>query len=204
MPNPENIISASPQKDDDFISLLTGHQDILLTYIRGSIGDLATAKDILQEVNLILWKKSDQFKLGTNFQAWALRIAKFQILGNYRDLQRSKLVFDDDLISQLVDDSQQVEADWENESRMAALELCLKKLPSKQRQLLDFRYRDGSSIKELSEQLKSSTSRLKMILFRARKNLRDCILLHSKDPQPPEGVSGLGRHENHHGKGVRA
>lgn len=176
MPALQTIDPENPPQADDFISLLTGHQDILLTFIRGSIGDLATAKDILQEVNLILWKKSSQFKPGTNFKAWALKVAQFQILGNYRDKQRSKLVFDDELVGQLASDAVHVDDEWREDQRLDALELCLKKLPKKQRQLLDSRYRAGGSIKELASSLNSSTSRLKMILFRARKNLRDCIL----------------------------
>jgi RNA polymerase sigma-70 factor (ECF subfamily) len=178
MPDCLQIDSDKPEKDDNFISLLTGHQDVLLSFIRGSIGDLSTAKDILQEVNLILWKKSSQFKLGTNFKAWALKIAKFQILANYRDHQRSKLVFDDELLDQLALAAEQEDADWQDESRLKALELCLQKLPKEQRQLLDSRYHDGHSIKDLSVSLNSSASRLKMILLRARKNLRDCILAH--------------------------
>ena len=82
------------------------------------------------------------------------------------------------MIAQLATESEQVDADWKNEQRLTALEACLKKLPKKQRQLLDSRYRAGGSIKELAKALNSSTSRLKMILFRARKNLRDCILAH--------------------------
>lgn len=182
MPALQPIDSNDPPQDDDFISLLTGHQDILLTFIRGSIGDLATAKDILQEVNLILWRKSSHFKPGTNFKAWALKTAQFQILGNYRDTQRSKLVFDDNLIGQLATEAEQVDADWKKEQRLKALEVCLKKLPKKQRQLLDSRYRAGGSINDLASALDSSTSRLKMILFRARKNLRDCILTYNNEP----------------------
>lgn len=107
-----------PSYHDDFISLLTGHQDILLPFIRRSIGDLATAKDILQEVNLVLWKKSAQFHKGSNFKAWAFKVAKFQILGNYRDSQRSRLIFDDDLLSQLSTKVSQVDDAWKNEHRL--------------------------------------------------------------------------------------
>ena len=186
MPALQSTNSEHPPQADDFITLLTGHQDILLTFIRSSIGDLATAKDILQEVNLVLWKKSSQFHQGTNFKAWAFKVAKFQILGNYRDNQRSRLVFDDDLLTQLSSEAVQVDDSWKNEHRIDALEICLKKLPQQQRQLLDKHYQSGNTIKELAQSLNSSTSRLKMILFRARNNLRDCILslTHGQNHEP--------------------
>lgn len=182
MPSLQPINPEHPPQADDFITLLTGHQDILLTFIRGSIGDLATAKDVLQEVNLVLWKKSSQFHQGTNFKAWAFKVAKFQILGNYRDSQRSKLVFDEDLLSQLSTEAVQVDDTWKDNDRIEALEICLKKLPLQQRQLLDDRYSSGGTIKELANSINSSTSRLKMILFRARNNLRDCIMSLSHEP----------------------
>ena len=176
MPALKSIHSEHPPQADDFITLLTGHQDILLTFIRGSIGNLATAKDILQEVNLVLWKKSSQFHQGSNFKAWAFKVAKFQILGSYRDKQREKLIFDDDLLEQLSTNAVHVDETWKNNERFEALEICLKKLPAQQRQLLDDRYQSGDSLKILAKSLNSSTSRLKMILFRARNNLRDCIM----------------------------
>ena len=161
---------------DEFIALLTQNQDILLSFIRSSVGDLATAKDILQEVNIILWKKSSSFEMGSNFKAWALKIARFQILGNYRDKQRSKLVFDDDLITQFAAEAEHVNDDWENQQRLQALAICLEKLPLKQRELLEHRYNSEHTISDLAVTLQSTTSRLKMILLRARKTLRDCIL----------------------------
>ena len=176
MSNIKQINSENESMTDEFIALLTKNQDILLSFIRSSVGDLATAKDILQEVNIILWKKSSRFEIGSNFKAWALKIARFQILGNYRDKQRSRLVFDDDLITQFAAEAEQVDDDWENQQRLQALAICLKKLPTKQRELLEHRYNSEHTINDLAETLKSSASRLKMILLRARKSLRDCIL----------------------------
>ena len=172
----ESIKSETPPLTDEFISLLTEHQAFLFSFIRSSVGDPSTSKDILQEVNIILWKKSSDFVMGTNFRAWALKIARFQILGNHRDKKRCKLIFDDELISQLASEAEYVDDDWENQQRLKSLEICLKKLPVKQRELLNHRYNGGVAIKDLAETLQSSVSRLKMILFRARKSLRDCIL----------------------------
>jgi len=165
---------------DEFVALLTQNQDVLLSFIRSSVGDLATAKDILQEVNIILWKKSSTFEIDSNFKAWALKIAQFQILGNFRDKQRCKLVFDDELITKFATEAAQVDDDWKNQQRLKALAICLEKLPLQQRELLEYRYNSEHTLNDLAATLKSSTSRLKMILLRARKALRDCILAQSE------------------------
>lgn len=182
--SPEN-----PSLSDEFVSLLTEHQAILFSFIRSSVGDPATSKDILQEVNIILWKKSETFEMGSNFKAWALKIARFQILGNYRDKKRSKLVFDDELLTQFATEAENVDEDWENQQRLKALDVCLKKLPVKQRDILNHRYNSDSTLKDLAETLDSTTSRLKMVLLRARKSLRDCILAQGDMDVVGKGVS---------------
>ena len=53
-------------------------------------------RDIQQEVNILLWEKMDQFKLGTNFGAWACTVAYYKVL-DYRKKQKKNgfLVFSD-------------------------------------------------------------------------------------------------------------
>ena len=47
--------------------------------------------DLLQETNLVLWREFESFEIGTNFTAWAYRIAHNQVLAwrkpvkEYRD-----------------------------------------------------------------------------------------------------------------------
>ena len=40
----------------------------------------ADADDVLQDVNRIPWEKADEYEAGTNFAAWANRVAYFQVL----------------------------------------------------------------------------------------------------------------------------
>ena len=38
------------------------------------------AEDVLQEANLVLWRKFDQYQEGTNFFAWACQIIRYEVL----------------------------------------------------------------------------------------------------------------------------
>ena len=46
----------------------------------------ADAEDVLQEANMVLWEKFDQYVPGTSFFAWACRVIRFQVL-KYREKQ---------------------------------------------------------------------------------------------------------------------
>ncbi len=46
------------------------------------------AEDIFQNVGVTLWEKFDEFEEGTNFGAWACRIAWFKVLDFQQKRQR--------------------------------------------------------------------------------------------------------------------
>jgi RNA polymerase sigma-70 factor (ECF subfamily) len=61
----------------DFASLITSSQQRLYAYIRSLLDNSASAWDVLQETNVVLWKKQAEFQMGTNFDAWAFTVARF-------------------------------------------------------------------------------------------------------------------------------
>ncbi len=66
----------------EFIQLLTSNQSRLFAYTLSMLGDRQQAQDVMQETNMILWRKADQFRLGTNFGAWMLKVAYFQVVAH--------------------------------------------------------------------------------------------------------------------------
>jgi hypothetical protein len=59
----------SPGKGE-FSQLLASHQDVLIWFIRSLLPGSPDVDDILQETNLVLWKKWDPFETGTSFLNW--------------------------------------------------------------------------------------------------------------------------------------
>ena len=49
------------------------------------------AEEILQETNLVIWRKSHTYREGTNFYAWGCRIAVLEVL-KFRDRRRRQAV----------------------------------------------------------------------------------------------------------------
>ena len=62
---------------EEFVRLLTEAQGPVYGYLMTLIPDRSRARDLLQETNITLWKKAATFEEGTNFNAWACKIAYF-------------------------------------------------------------------------------------------------------------------------------
>ena len=158
---------------EDFIQLMTEYQGRMYAYILSLMANPDAANDILQETNLVLWRKSTEYQLGTNFKAWCFRIANFQVMAYRQRKLRDRLVFDDDFMMTLSVDASSYDETYE--SRQKKLVVCMNKLPNRQRDLIERRYSIGASIKKIADELKSTANSIAQALFRARNNLIECV-----------------------------
>ena len=75
------------RRGEEFMALYSGHQRRLYLYVMTLLPASVDAEDVLQETNLVLWRKFDQYLPGTNFFAWACQITRYEVL-KYRERQR--------------------------------------------------------------------------------------------------------------------
>jgi RNA polymerase sigma-70 factor, ECF subfamily len=155
-----------------FIQSLTDQQSRLFVYLVSLLGDVHEARNVLQETNLELWRKSDQFIEGTDFAAWSRRIAHFKLLAFLRDKKRDRHLFDEALLNQIAQRPQPAESD---EALHLALRHCLAALPDGLRLLISRRYGSGHSIRQLAQRIDKSEAATKVMLLRVRKQLMRCI-----------------------------
>lgn len=160
-----------------FISQLTGSQRKLYAFILSLIRHPGDADDVLQETNMVMWRKWQQFEPGTCFDAWAFTIARFQVMAYRKRKQRSRLHFDDELVELLAVEG--AEHSLENhDPRQEALSGCLRKLKPEQRRLIAERYEPGASVNRMAESLGKSPKAVSEALRRIRKSLMNCIEQH--------------------------
>ena len=136
------------QSEKEFVYQLTDWQNRLFGYLVTLLSNTHDARDVLQETNLVLWRKMEDFQPGTDFGAWARKCAYFQALAFLRDRKRDRHLFDDDVLALLASEDAGDAGD-ENERRLA-LRDCLACLPDKHRQLIDKRYREEVPIRPVS------------------------------------------------------
>jgi RNA polymerase sigma-70 factor, ECF subfamily len=162
------------QNSEEFAHLVTEAQQRLYAYIYSLTGNSAASWDILQETNMVLWKKRDQFEAGTNFRAWSHSIGRFQVMAYLRDRKREPLcLLTPEILEKLQEESQ---PEFENyEARLKALATCLQRLKPNAATMIRLHYTEKRSLLQVGEHLQMTVNAVKQSLFRARRNLRDCV-----------------------------
>jgi len=160
---------------EEFIRELTAVQPTLWAYVFSLLPDHAGAQDVLQQTNLTLWRKADDFQAGTSFFAWASKAAYFHVLSYRRGMRRDRLVFNDEVFAYLAERQAERLEEAGPGVRLTALRGCLEKLPPHSRRLLEGRYAPGASVQNLAETDGRSTAALSQVLYRIRETLLACI-----------------------------
>lgn len=156
-----------------FVKLMTEHQGNLRAFIVSLIPGSPDVADVLQETNAVLWQKRDRFEPGTNFLAWAFRIARYEVLRElHRRRRRGHVTFSEEAVAVLAS----IEPEDETaEDLLSALDLCLDKLSESQREIVRERYTPGQSLEELATRTGRTAGSLRIALLRIREILRHCI-----------------------------
>ncbi len=167
-------VEKKSENEEEFVMLITRHQSALTGFLYSLLGNRTAGDEVLQETNLVLWKKRGDFEMGTNFKAWAFRIARFQVLAFLkREKRRPEFTFDEEVIEKLA-----IEAEStfdKNDDREQALDSCLEKLPDEDRELIRDHYFSGLSMADHAEQAGRTVGALRQVLYRIRNALRLCI-----------------------------
>ena len=165
------------QFEDDrraiFVELITQHQRKLYSYIYSLVPNTADSDDLLQETNLVLWKKAKEYILGTNFMAWACQIAFLNVQKFLTTQGRSRVYFNENLLSQLAE-LHMDRADSQTIYSMLLIS-CLEKLSEESKRLLKLRYGGNHGMQEIAEQLKRPVASLYNSLSHIRFKIMKCI-----------------------------
>ena len=155
------------------MQLLTNVQQQLTRYVRTLVPNRADAEEVLQETNLFVWRHADEFELGTNFAAWACKIAHYQVLTHRKRQARSRLRFGDRLIEQLAESTARNPAGQPDD--VEAFESCVAKLPEPDRELIGLRYEPGATVQSVAQRVGRSTKAVYHALGRIRTWLLECM-----------------------------
>ena len=159
----------------EFTQRLISCQPVLYSRIATLMGTVEGAHDVLQNTNVALCKRANDYDDSRPFLAWAFVFARFEVMAWRKTQQRSHLVLDDELVNQFADEL--VEGDDSCGQRLAALEQCLERLPARQRELLAERYEFNRSVQRIAARLDMSDNSVAALLYRIRRSLQTCIQL---------------------------
>lgn len=164
---------ASTHRTDTFVELVVSHQRQIYSYILTLLPDPDRACDVLQQTNLVLWRDADRYSEGTNFHAWACKVAYFQVLDFRNKMRRDRLRFSQELLEEL---ERELQSDADDEPRrLIAMRKCVKELSGDHRDLLGRRYGRGESVPAIATTVGRSQASVANALYRIRVALLHCI-----------------------------
>lgn len=158
---------------EEFEKLFLPAQTTLRGYLLAATGDGTASDDLFQNVAMVLWRKFDSYDRSRDFVAWAIGIARLEVMRWRQTLARTRLVFSEEAVAALAEAA--AEAAGEEDARLVHLRACLGKLPAGERSALDLRFHEKLPLAEIGDRLNRSAEAVGMMMMRIRRWLRDCV-----------------------------
>ena len=111
---------------EQFTRRWTEAQPIVAGYINAVVPDFQEAEDLLQDVAVILLRKFPEYDPQRPFVAWAIGVAKREVLMARRHHARSFLSYQADLLERIGEAYEELAPEFEDRSR--ALRECLRRV----------------------------------------------------------------------------
>jgi RNA polymerase sigma-70 factor, ECF subfamily len=157
-----------------FMALYSGYQRRLYLYTLTLLPTSVDAEDVLQEANVVLWRKFAQYRPDSNFFAWACSIIRFEVLKCREKAVRTATLLDPDVLDRLAEAAvEQVE--HLDEFHRRALVDCMARLSEGDRDLMRQRYSLGMAVQAMAAALNRSPNAVSKSLGRIRRLLLECI-----------------------------
>ena len=97
---------------DQFLRLYVENEEALRGFVRSLVVTLEDAREVMQGVASVLWRKFDTLDSPDDFRRWAFGVARFEALAYRRDRARDRHVFGDELIAVLEPEAEAASDFW--------------------------------------------------------------------------------------------
>lgn len=158
---------------EQFLRLLTANNKKIYAFIFTLAPNYFDADDIMQETVTYMYHHFSDFKEGTDFMAWAARIAYYRVLSFRKKKNDKHIQFNTQLLQLLQVDSKAVLD--EMNSRLEALRHCRKKLSQHDKKLIELKYEQGAETKHVAEKLGRSIHSVYRAIARIHDVLLRCV-----------------------------
>ena len=151
-----------------FTELFDRHGQLVLGYARRLLSDSSLAEDASQETWIRVVRASARYEEKMKFRSWLLRIVRncsLDILENRKSFHQS---LDN---NDAAEEFSGFEAEKLNDERLAEIKAAIDRLPDAQRVVITIWIAEESSYEQMAQDLKTSVSAIKSLLFRAKRNL---------------------------------
>jgi RNA polymerase sigma-70 factor (ECF subfamily) len=166
--------STEGSRAERFLGLYGSHDRRLYLYTLTLLPRPIDAEEVLQEANLVLWRRFDDYQCGTNFFAWACQIVRYKVL-KFRERQaRAARLIDPDVFDQLAELAVEHVESVDEFYRESLID-CMARLTSTDHELIRQRYFETMTVQAMATARNCSPSAVSKSLCRVRRLLLDCI-----------------------------
>ena len=156
-----------------FAMLVERHQSAVYGYLRARVLQSSDAEDMTQEVFLRFYLAQARFDSAQMLRPWLLGIARNLLREHARETKRRKEVTWTEMcleLEELVGREHDAQEDV-----LAYLPECLNQLGPSAREAIMLRYRNNLRLASIGVKLRRSEGAIKLLMFRARQALRNCL-----------------------------
>ena len=130
----------------EFVELLQRATGQIFAYLNALLLNWNDAEDVFQDACVVLWEKFDEFRPGSNFVAWALRVAQHKAMDFQKSRARRSVFWKAELQDSLM--AAMAEADATDDG-LAALSGCVARARRRRPELVQRCYGDGVPVRQI-------------------------------------------------------
>ncbi|MEN6451157.1 MAG: sigma-70 family RNA polymerase sigma factor [Thermoguttaceae bacterium] len=168
------FVSSNVEPVEQFVALYASHQRRLYLYAITLLPDSVDAEDVLQEANVVLWRKFEQYQPGSNFFAWACQIIRYEVLKHREKRSRAATLLDPDVLDRLSEVAVG-EIEHLDEFHRRTLIDCTAQLTTADQDLIRQRYSEARGVQAIAASMNRSPNAVSKSLGRIRRLLLDCM-----------------------------
>ncbi len=169
----EELVKLTLESQDFYIHLMQRYEQKLLRYIqRISNFDQDESEDLLQETFIKVFENLNDFDKDLKFSSWIYRITHNKVIDHFRKSKRrpDKILWEDngELINNIMSEFD-LEKEMDDKINKKEILNNIKKLDFKYKEVLELRFLEDKSYKEISDILKKPEGTVATLISRAKK-----------------------------------
>jgi RNA polymerase sigma-70 factor, ECF subfamily len=173
----------TPQEAETFAALWTAAQAAIAAFLRTFVRRRDESDELLQRTAMTLVRKYHEYDCQRSFVAWAIGVAKMELLAYRRERASDRHVFDGVLVEKIAESHMRL-ADGRSPVHELLVQ-CVEELDGRALEAIRLKYGKQMKTLQVAESLDLSYGAARMLLTRARTVLRQCVEKHLKSVKTP-------------------
>lgn len=161
------------KKSEQLLNDVILYKDKIWALVYSIIRDYHLSQDALQEICVFIVSNPEKYDSSKKFLPWALGVARLKSFETIRKHKKQIYIVDDEVVDMIEEDLVDLERD--DESRISALEECLKAVNEKHRKILMLKYVEKMTAETIAEKIGRTPIATYSLLQRTRIIISGCI-----------------------------